>query len=408
MKISIITVSNNEIISSEKNDCIKLISSELYKNGFDVISNEYIKNQFNIVSNTFKQALELSDCVVFVSDNEFEKSYMCKKVICEALNTKLVINEYAKKNVEEFARTQNVPVRKEDGIYFQLPEISRCIKNISSPFQGFLIENSTKLIFFLPLTHTELYHMFFSSVLPYLLQKAKDKTNLSYVFKTYGIKASELFLLLKDFIKNKHGIEVIINEYLLSGEILVSIPTALKKEIVDNFIQSLYSKIMPYFYSDSDISMPELIYSLLSITHKTLVFAEDFTAGKMINSVYENLPNAEEILKEGYFVPTKEAKMKILGVEEKLFKKMDYEEIAYQMSLGALENSGADIVIANCGNLSNGEITFAIGSSEGVHIHNQKVDGSSEQKITMATNSIFFKLIKKLKQNDFHLGKNVL
>ena len=75
--------------------------------------------------------------------------------------------------------------------------------------------------------------------------------------------------------------------------------------------------------------------------------------------------------------------MKLLGVEREVFKKpvIDQEEIAYQMALGALENSGADIVVSNCGDLENGELTFAIGSHEGIHIFNQMGEGTTEQKI---------------------------
>ena len=252
--------------------------------------------------------------------------------------------------------------------------------------------------------------MFFTSVLPYILQKSKGKINASYVFKTFGIKALEMQLLLKDLIKNKHNIEIVCNEYLLSGEILVNVPITAKADVVTKIIQSLYSKILPYVYSDSDMSYPELIEDILSITNKTLVFAEDFTAGNMMNIVYSTLTNAKKLLIEGYFTPTDNAKMKLLGVEREVFKKpvIDQEEIAYQMALGALENSGADIVVSNCGDLENGELTFAIGSHEGIHIFNQKVEGTTEQKINMASNAIFFQLIKKIKQNDFHLSKTTV
>ena len=49
MKISLITSSNNEIISSEKNNSIKLIASQLYKNGFDVVLNQVIKCKAEVV-----------------------------------------------------------------------------------------------------------------------------------------------------------------------------------------------------------------------------------------------------------------------------------------------------------------------------------------------------------------------
>ena len=410
MKIGIITVSNSEIISSEKNDNIKLIASQLYKNGFDVVLNQTLKSKAEIVSNSLKQALELVDCVIFVSDNEVERCYMCKKVICDLLETKLVINDFAKKNIDEFSRVYNVPLKKEDSSYYQLPEIARCIKNPKSPFQGFLAEKDNKHIFFLPLFHSELHHMFFTSVLPYLIQKYKSSTNVSYVFKTFGLKAGEMQLLLKDLIKNKHNIEIVCNEYLLNGEILVSVPTNAKNDIVEKITQTLYSKILPYVYSDTDSNYPELIQSILSITNKKLVFAEDFTAGRMTNLIYETLPKAKDLLIEGYFVPTETAKSKILGVDSSIFKKptIDNEEISYQMALGALENSGADIVVSNCGDIESGELTFAIGSSEGIHIYNQKVEGTYEQKIIMASNAIFFQLVKKIRQNDFHMSRTIV
>ena len=410
MKISLITSSNNEIISSEKNNSIKLIASQLYKNGFDVVLNQVIKCKAEVVSNSFNKALELSDCVIFICDNEFEKTYMCKKVVCDSMQTKLVINDYAKKNIEEFSRLKNVPLKKEDSGFFQLPEIARCIKNPNSAFQGFLIEKDSKIVFFLPLFHSELHHMFFTSVLPYIIQKYKDKTNSSYVFKTFGLKINEMNLLLKDLIKNKHGVEIVCNEYLLNGEILVSVPTKARYDVVTNLIQTLYSKILPYVYSDTDSSYPELIESILSITNKKLVFAEDFTAGKMVNTFYNVLPKAKDLLIEAYFAPTPNSKSRILGVDSNVFKKstIDQEEVAYQMALGAMENSGADIVVSNCGELESGEVTFAIGSSEGIHIYHQVVSGTYEQKIDMACNAIFFQLIKKLKHNDFHLGSTVL
>lgn len=410
MNISIITVSNSEIISNEKNDSIKLISSQLYKNGFDIVSNQIIKCKSDIVSNSLKQALSISDCIIFISDNEFEKSYMCKKVICDELDTKLVINSFAKKNIEDYSKDKNVPIKKEDSSYFQLPEISRCIKNPNSPFQGFLLEKNNKIVFFLPIFYNELRHMFFASVLPFLLQKASGKVNTSYVFKTFGIRNSEMNLLLKDLIKNKHNIEVVFNEYLLGGEIIINVPNNVKKDIVNNFIQALYNKILPYIYTDSDSSYPELIQSFLSINNRKIVFAEDFTSGRLSSMFYECLPNAKNFLIEGYFTPTNQSKTKILGVDSSVFDKytIDNEEIAYQMALGALENSGADIVVSNCGNLDSGELVFAIGSSEGIHIFKQQVTGTYEQKIIMATNAIFFKLIKKLKQNDFHLGQNTI
>lgn len=407
MKVGIITVSNSEIISSEKNDSIKLICSQLYKNGFDVVSNQTLKLESQVVTSALNQTKQVADCIIFISDTEFEKSYVCKKMICDCFKTKLANSAFAKKNIDDFSRVQNIPLRKEDATYYQLPEIARCIKNPLGVFQGFLLESENKTLFFLPLTHNELHHMFFSSVLPYIMQKPSCST---YVFKTFGLKYNEMVLMLKDFIKNKHNISVVCNEYLLNGEILLSVPTSVKNGVAENFIASVYSKILPYIYSDADKNLPEMVFDLLSVTKKKIVFAEDFTAGKMATSFFEGLSNASDVLLESYVVPNNNSKIKVLGVESNVFKKsvLDMGEVAYQMALGALENSGADIVVSNCGDLNAGEITFAIGNDEGIHIYTEKVFGSLEQKIAMAASVIFFKLVKKIKQNDFHLGQTTV
>lgn len=402
MKVGIITVSNSEIISSEKNDSIKLISSQLYKNGFDVVSNQILKLDGSVVKSALSQIKQVSDIIIFVADTEVEKCYACKKIICDEFETKLANSAYAKKNIDDFVKNQNIPLKKEDASFMQLPETARCIKNPLGIFQGFLIEKDLKSLFFLPIAHQELHHMFFSSVLPFILQKPTTKT---YVFKTFGLKYNEMQLMLKDFIKNKHSIEVVCNEYLLNGEILISVPGKVKENIYQNFISSIYSKILPYVYSDTDCSLTELIFDQLSVRHQKLVFAEDFTCGKMANLFCEETQNSREVLVEGYVALTDSAKIKLLGVDSEVFKKpkIDMGEIAYQMALGALENSGADVVVANCGDISSGEVVFALGNADGIHIFSEKVSGTKEQKMSMATRAIFFRLSKKIKQNDFHL-----
>lgn len=402
MKVGIITVSNSEIISSEKNDSIKLISSQLYKNGFDVVLNQTLKLDGAVVKSALSQAKQVVDFIVFIADTEVERCYACKKIICDEFETKLVNSDYAKKNIDEFVKNQNIPLKKEDASFMQLPEMARCIKNPLGIFQGFLIEKDSKSLFFLPIAHQELHHMFFSSVLPFILQKPTTKT---YVFKTYGLKYNEMQLMLKDLIKNKHGIDVVCNEYLLNGEILISVPSKVKENIYQNFISGIYSKILPYIYSDTDCMLTELIYNQLSVRREKLVFAEDFTCGKMANLFCETIENARDVLIEGYVALTSNAKEKLLGVDREVFRKpkIDLGEVAYQMALGALENSGADVVVANCGDLQTGEVVFALGNVDGIHIFTEKVTGTKEQKIAMATNAIFFRLSKKIKQNDFHL-----
>ena len=409
MKIGLIVVSQSEIISQHKNNTTSLICSALAKNGQDVAFCKVIKPQSKLVQAEFGAGFEEVDSLIVACENEFEKVYMCKMIMCEMFGCKMSSSVFAKANIDEYSRQNAIALKKDDSTYAQMPELARTIKNPKGVFQGALIENENKAFFLLPLEHSELNYMFFSSVLPYIL-KFQPATSKTFVLKTFGVKLGEMISLLRENIKNKHGIEVVCSEYLLAGEAVFYVPKGVRSDYANNLIMNAYSKLMPYIYSDKDESEVEFIYSILNLRHQKIAFAEDFTAGQMCSSVFSNIKDAKSILAESYIATTGESKTRLLGVDERLFKKakIDFSEVAYQMALGVLENSGADFVVSNCGDLETGEVFFAVGNSEGVHVFSKKVEGSREQKIQIACNAIFFEMIKKIRQNDFHLGQTVV
>lgn len=409
MKISLITVSNSEIVSNVKANAISSICSSLYKNRQDVLFSQIVKPEANCVKMCLKQAIDCSDTIIVVCDNEWDRFYMCKKIFCELFDTIMVNSEYASKYIDDYAKSQNVPLKKEDYSLCQMPQIARTIKNPFSAFQGCLIEKNSKNIFLLPKENNELYHIFFSSVLPYILNESSSKGK-TYILRTFGITLQELSTLLKDEIKNKYNIDVVCSEKYLRGEIVISAKEGTRSDFEKKLVSKVYTKLLPYFYSEKDQSMEEFIFDILSVRHLTISFAEDFTCGNMTSKFFENLTDAHKILHESYITISNESKTKLLGIDKSCLSKskIDFSEIAYQMALGVLENSGADIVVANCGDLTTGELTFAIGNCEGIHIFNQKLDGSNQEKIDLATGIILFQLIKKLKQDDFHLGQKVV
>ena len=409
MRIGLIVVSQSEIISQHKNNTTSLICSACAKNGQDVVFCKVIKPLSKLVQAEFKAGLEEVDSLVIACENEFEKVYMCKMVLCEIFGCKMSSSVFAKNNIEEFCNLNAVVSKKDDFTYAQMPELARTIKNPKGVFQGALLEENGKSVFLLPLEHGELNYMFFSSVLPYIL-KSQPTASKTFVLKTFGIKLAEMTSLLRENIKNKHGIEVVCSEYLLAGEVVFYVPKGVRNDYANNLIMSAYSKLLPYIYSDKDETEVEFVHSILSLRHQKVAFAEDFTAGQMCSLVFSNIKDAKSILAESYIATTGESKTRLLGVDERLFAKakIDYSEVAYQMALGVLENSGADYVVANCGDIEAGEVFYAVGNSEGVHVFSKKVEGSREQKIQIACNAIFFEMIKKIRQNDFHLGQTVV
>lgn len=409
MKICVIALSNGEIISNRKNNSINTLCAELYKNGQEVVSLELLKPNASNLSSSIKKAFEIGDTVLLLCENEAERAYMAKRVVCEVFNCQMVDSLFAKKNMEDYASQINVPLLKEEYSFSQMPQVARTIKNPNGVFQGCLCESGGKTLFMLPLATKEMEHMFYQSVMPYILQSRGDGSS-TYVLKTFGITTHELQATLREQIKNKHNIEVVCNEYLKSGEVILHVPKSMRKDLVDEFIQTVYAKILPYVYADTDESMPEKILEYCNLHKLTLCFAEDFTCGNLSAKMFKYGAQSKDVLQNCVVVPSTLDKKKVLGVNENLFNKVtvDFGEIAYQMAVGAVENFGAGVAISCTGDVEEGILAFAIGNNDGIHVYSQSLEGTREQKIELATNTIFFELIKKLKQNDFHLGQTIL
>ena len=105
MKISILVISNNELIASQKNDSLSLLTSTLHKNGFEVESLQYIKADYNTILSQITTQLETNKNIILAVENLLEASFITKKALNNIFNDQLVTNEYAQNNRDNFFKT---------------------------------------------------------------------------------------------------------------------------------------------------------------------------------------------------------------------------------------------------------------------------------------------------------------
>lgn len=407
MNLSILAISNNEIIATNTNDSLALVSAEFFKSGFNIVDKIIMNVDSEKIETRLAEMFSESDIVVVLGDEQIEYSFVTKKAIAKHYGVELVSNNFAKNNISNYYRAINVPEPKEVSSFALIPSNSRCITNEFGPMQGFLIEQGNKTLFYMPIEASQLRQMFVSSVLPYTLSKA-NKLNKTYVFKTFGLKRSEIVGLIKDLKKNKQKVTLICNEKLLDGEIIINYPSNIDDVVVDGFVSTIYKRLNNYIYAETDTTLAERLKDLLNINNLTLATAEDFTAGNIASSFLTENTEGQSKLIESYIVPNDSSKERLLGVNKDLLKQADKrpDDVAYQMAVGALENSGADFVIATYG-IGN-VCYFAIGNSQGIHLYTETFSGNTVEITKKGTSAGFYHLIKKIKKNDFHFGKSTV
>lgn len=407
MNLSILAISNNEIIATNSNDSLALVSAEFFKSGFNIVDKIIMNVDSEKIEKRLAEMTSESDIVVVLGDEQIEYSFVTKKAIAKFFGVELMTNNFAKNNISAYYRAINVPEPKEVSSYALLPSNSRCITNEFGPMQGFLIENVNKTLFYMPIEASQLRQMFISSVLPYTLSKA-NKLNKTYVFKTFGLKRSEIVGLIKDLKKNKQKVTLICNEKLLDGEIIINYPSNIDDVVVDGFVSTIYKRLNNYIYAETDTTLEERLRDLLSLNNLTLATAEDFTAGSIASNFLANTTDGAKFLIESYITPNDNSKERLLGVDKEVLKQAAKkpDDVAYQMAIGALESSGADFVIATFG--VGNTCYYAIGNAQGIHLYNETFSGNAFEITKKGTSAGFYHLIKKIKKNDFHFGQSTV
>lgn len=407
MKIALLVISNNEIIATKKNDSLATISSTLHKNGFELETIRYVKVDYNKIIEQIEEQQKICQAILVIVENQLEASFLTKKAVAKITNDELITNTFAMTNIEKYFKNSNIPFSKEGNTEAFFSSRARCISNPYGIMQGGLIEGECAIIT-LPLEAMQLKKMFVSSVLPYLLEKA-EKLEKMYVFKTFGLTQQEMFSVIKDLIKNKYKINIICNEKLLDGEVIIENNPKIKQENTDSIVQSVYSRLADYIYAESDYSLTERAKDLLNLTKGTFCVAEEITAGKVSSDFFADNADAKEYLPESYITITNQSKTKILGVDEETIKKTSpySSEVAYEMALGALENSGATFAVSTVGcvekgNEDYGKACICVGTTQGIHVYKHQFSGDRVEIINKVTNATFFHLIKKVKHNDFN------
>lgn len=407
MKLGILVVSNNEIIATSANDSLSLVSSELFKSGFDVTDKIIMNVDSEKIQTRLEQLYQENDITIVLGDDQIDYSFVTKKAIAKFFDVELIANSFAKNNISNYYKSLNVPEPKEVSSYAIVPNNSRCITNEFGPMQGFLVEESAKSLFFMPIEASQLRQMFITSVLPYLLSKT-NSLNKTYVFKTFGLKRSEILGLIKDLKKNNQKITLICNEKLLDGELIINYPASIDDSALDSFVSTIYTRLNNYIYAETDTTLVERLFDLLKLNNMTLATAEDYTCGNIASKFLSENAEGNKILIESYVTPGDIAKERLLGVDREVLKNAEKkpDDVAYQMAIGALESSGADFVLATFG--INNQCFYAIGNIKGIHLYSEIFSGSAVELTKKGTSAGFFHLIKKIKKNDFHLEQSTV
>lgn len=221
----------------------------------------------------------------------------------------------------------------------------------------------------------------------------KFKLKRIKIFKIFGKSADECKKLLGENFSDK---------YIISGENLLT-DIYLKQENDSDFISDDEVNLNKIFekeiYSDSNLSMAEIIFKLMSISNQSLYIYDGFTRGELIQNLLRKNKN-DNISCEVFKVINEQTFIKKAG-ETNCY--IDEKEMVYQLALKATESKKANISIAICGKEERDgfKIFMAISRKNIVDVYNLFLVSNLEDAVVLVKDWAMFNLIKKLREKDF-------
>lgn len=229
----------------------------------------------------------------------------------------------------------------------------------------------------------------------------------SKILKVFGVSKQKLNKYLNSVKHKNNFFDFSIYEKYLDSAIIIRFYKNVTTDIQENLIQQMIKDLEKFYYADRDITLSNAVFEILTIQHMKISIAESFTAGLVTNTLIRENAGASAIIKESYIVYSDDIKHKILNVENKTLKNFTAvsAETAFEMAIGLLNLTDADIVIATTGYANHkdseldGLFFTAIGDSKAVNVYKHKYSDSRENTIYYGVNVALYETIRKLRQN---------
>ncbi|WP_010250742.1 competence/damage-inducible protein A [Myroides injenensis] len=382
MKAAIITIGDEILIGQIVDTNSAYLAKKLDQLGFQVVSALTIGDNKEAIEGALLNYLGKVDVVIMTGGLGPTKDDITKKVFCDFFDDYLVCNQKVLDHITiMLERIFNKPISEINKQQAFVPSKAHVLFNEVGTAAGMLMNKNNTLFVSLPGVPFEMKHIVEEQLAPYLNSKFYSNINVHKVIITYGIGESLLAEYLEDWENNLP--EDIHLAYLPSpGRVRLRLSVkGDNREVLEKRIAELIKKIpktvIPYIRAYEDVDLSQIVIKELQNQNKTISFAESCTGGRF-SVMFNSLPGSSSYFKGGIIPYASQAKIDVLGVDEKLIEKYSVvsEQVAIEMARVARDKFKSDYAISTTGNAGPtkgdseedlGTVYIGIASSEGVY-----------------------------------------
>lgn len=327
-----VLITGTEFATGTKQDTnSKMFAKIAFEHGLDVNFIHICKDDEADISKSVKFTLEFCDILIVSGGLGPTFDDLTREALSTALGEPLVYDENWLNFLEQDYKSRNVELTQMRKRMALIPLNSKPIPNKFGKAIGFIYEKNNKIVIALPGIPQEA-----QSMLNYAFDALgyKDKVREVKLFRTFGLKESDLSNIVKDY----------------KGTFINVSACGVDVYTIDTISDKIASILGKYIYAQGDIEMEEVVGKLLREKKLTIATAESSTGGLIVSRLI-NVAGSSEYCLGSIISYSNKAKMDILGVKKQTleFYGAVSEQTAKEMLLGAKKLTNADIVLCDTG-----------------------------------------------------------
>ncbi len=352
MKAELIAVGTELLLGNIVNSNARDLSVMLSETGIDVYWHSVVGDNPARLRETLETAKNRADIIITTGGLGPTCDDLTKQTMAEAFGLELYFDEKAEADIEYYFSLRDVPMTDNNRRQAYLPRGCTPFYNTcgTAPGCAFFAENTHVLM--LPGPPKECLTMMRKGGLDYLAQLADGKL-FSHNIHCFGLGESYIESKLRGLMNSLEN--PTLAPYAGEAEVRLRVTAkadsqAQAEEMMAPIIEEVCSSVGSAVYGIDSGSLENRVLQLLKEQQLTMAAAESCTGGFIAKRITD-LPGASSVFKGGVTVYTDEAKMRLLGIDEKLLKEKSAvsEEVARQLAEKVREKLDADFGIGVTG-----------------------------------------------------------
>ncbi|WP_028841032.1 nicotinamide-nucleotide amidohydrolase family protein [Thermodesulfobacterium hveragerdense] len=333
MKGALVFIGDELVSGVVVNTNIIVATRELSSHGFQVREIVTIPDDLSLVKSYLQDLAVKYSFLVLSGGLGPTDDDLTNQAVADALGLNLIENQEISKAItdsKEYASSQEI-ARKMS----LLPEGAVPLAD-NLTMAGYLLDFKEKLIFVLPGVPHQFEYLLTQKVLPLLSQRFKaEGLELSKSLRFFDLNETDLNLFLNLFLKDYtlNAQDLKIGYYPLWPEVKLVVRSK-NQGLLSEVISELKKKFRVSLVSEEDLSLVEVVGSLLIERGKKVAVAESCTGG-MLASLLTSVAGSSNYFERGWVTYSPESKMDLLGVKKEHIEQ--FGMVSYQVALDMAE-----------------------------------------------------------------------